>query len=105
MLTMLNFVNALQESWAEEDEDLGRDGDLNDGSKLGKWSSNVWRAVKGVPGVLYETSTMVAPLTLRYMVSDETEDPDCKLLMLCELNVRMKERFGKPGEIAMQLAR
>merc|ERR1712071_418367 len=23
---------------------------------------------------------------------------------LCEMNVRVKERFGKPGEIAMQLA-
>lgn len=105
MLSMLNFVNALQESWAEEDEELGRDGDMNDGSKLSKWSSNVWRAVKGVPGVLYETSTMVAPLTFRYMISDDNEHPDCQRLMLCELNVRMKERFGKPGEIAMQLAR
>lgn len=105
MLTMLNFVNALQESWAEEDDELGRDGDMNgDGSKLGKWSSNVWRAVKGVPGVIYETSTMVAPLTLRYMTSDGNEHPDCQKVMLCELNVRMKERFGKPGEIAMQLA-
>lgn len=89
----------LQEEWAEE----GRDGDNDNGSS--KWGWGVWKAVKTVPSVLYETSSMVAPLTLRYMLSDESQHPQCQQKMLCEMNVRIKDRFGKPGEIAMQLAR
>lgn len=61
--------------------------------------------MKGVPGVLYETSSMMAPLTLRYMLSEDSDHPHCQQVMLCELNVKVKQRFGKPGEIAMQLAR
>lgn len=99
MLTMMNFFNALQEDWSEE----GRDGDM-DQEKPARWGSGVWKAVKGVPGVLYETSSMMAPLTLRYMLSEDSDHPHCQQVMLCELNVKVKQRFGKPGEIAMQLA-
>ncbi|KAI9557863.1 hypothetical protein GHT06_014614 [Daphnia sinensis] len=100
MLTMMNFFNALQEDWSEED---GRDGDLDSNNPPGRFSS-VWKRVKGVPGVLYETSSMMAPLTLRYMLSEDSDHPHCQQVMLCELNVKVKQRFGKPGEIAMQLA-
>jgi len=98
VLSLMNFINAVQEEWAEE----GRDGDNDNGSS--KWGWGVWKAVKTVPSVLYETSSMVAPLTLRYMLSDESQHPQCQQKMLCEMNVRIKDRFGKPGEIAMQLA-
>merc|ERR1712191_29264 len=73
-------------------------------SRPGRWGSGIWRAIKGVPNVIYETGSMVAPLTIRYFLSDESEHPHCQQVMLCEMNVRVKERFGKPGEIAMQLA-
>lgn len=103
MLTVMNFVNALQENWSEEE---GREGDLNgnDNTKGGRWGSGMWKAVKNVPTVLYETSSMMAPLTLRYMMAEDSEHPHCQQVMLCELNVKVKQRFGKPGEIAMQLA-
>jgi len=102
MLTILNFFNALQESWSEE---IGREmSDEEEGSRPGRWGSGIWRAIKGVPNVIYETGSMVAPLTIRYFLSDESEHPHCQQVMLCEMNVRVKERFGKPGEIAMQLA-
>lgn len=91
----------MQEDWSEE----GRDGDNSASSGNGKWGSGVWKAVKGVPSVLYETSSMMAPLTLRYMLSEESDHPHCQQIMLCELNTKVKQRFGKPGEIAMQLAR
>lgn len=48
---------------------------------------------------------MMAPLTLRYMMAEDSEHPHCQQVMLCELNTKVKQRFGKPGEIAMQLAR
>lgn len=99
VLTIMNFVNALQENLAEE---TARDGDNDSGN--GKWGWGMWKAVKSVPGVIYETSSMVAPLTLRYMLSDESQHPHCQQRMLCEMNIRIKDRFGKPGEIAMQLA-
>lgn len=105
MLTLLNFFNALQESWSEQE--LGREmGDEEaEGAASGGRLSSLWRAIKNVPGVVYETGSMVAPLTLRYFLADEAEHPHCQQVMLCEMNVRVKERFGKPGEIAMQLAR
>ena len=84
-------------------EETARDGDNDSGN--GKWGWGMWKAVKSVPGVIYETSSMVAPLTLRYMLSDESQHPHCQQRMLCEMNIRIKDRFGKPGEIAMQLAR
>lgn len=101
MLTVLNFFNALQESWSEE---YGREMGDEEASSGGRWGSGIWRAIKGVPNVIYETGSMVAPLTIRYFLNDESEHPHCQQVMLCEMNVRVKERFGKPGEIAMQLA-
>ena len=100
VLTMVQFFNALQENWSE----TGREGDELTPSK-GKWGSGVWKAIKTVPTVIYETGSMVAPLTLRYMLANESNHPHCQQRMLCEMNVRIKDRFGKPGEIAMQLAR
>jgi hypothetical protein len=80
-------------------------GNSNDNTKGGRWGSGMWKAVKNVPTVIYETSSMMAPLTLRYMMAEDSEHPHCQQVMLCELNVKVKQRFGKPGEIAMQLAR
>jgi hypothetical protein len=77
---------------------------MDSNSNPGRFSG-VWKRMKGVPGVLYETSSMMAPLTLRYMLSEDSDHPHCQQVMLCELNVKVKQRFGKPGEIAMQLAR
>jgi len=102
MLSLLNFFNALQESWS--DQELGREMGDQEAEGEGGRLSGMWRAIKRVPGVFYETGSMVAPLTLRYFLADESEHPHCQQVMLCEMNVRVKERFGKPGEIAMQLA-
>lgn len=106
MLTLLNFFNSLQESWSEQElgREMGDEETGEEGSSGGRLSG-LWRAIKSVPSVVYETGSMVAPLTLRYFLADETEHPHCQQVMLCEMNVRVKERFGKPGEIAMQLAR
>jgi len=105
MLTLLNFFNSLQESWSEQElgREMGDEETGEEGSSGGRLSG-LWRAIKSVPSVVYETGSMVAPLTLRYFLADETEHPHCQQVMLCEMNVRVKERFGKPGEIAMQLA-
>ena len=103
-MNVLLFQLKKKENWSEEES---REGDLsgNDNTKGGRWGSGVWKAVKNVPTVLYETSSMMAPLTLRYMMAEENEHPHCQQVMLCELNDKVKQRFGKPGEIAMQLAR
>ena len=78
----------------------GREAGEESGGRL----STLWRAVKKVPNVIYETGTMVAPLTFRYMLGED-QHPHCKQRMLCLINTQMKEQYGKPGEIAMQLAR
>ena len=89
-----------QENLAEE---TARDGDNDSGN--GKWGWGMWKAVKSVPGVIYETSSMVAPFILRYMLSEKSQHPHYWQRMLCEMNIHIKDRFGKSGEIAMQLAR
>ncbi|XP_065564733.1 uncharacterized protein LOC136030042 [Artemia franciscana] len=60
--------------------------------------------LKGVPLVLYETTTIVAPITMQYMFSEERPHPHCELKMMCEVNTRLTARYGRPGELVMQLA-